>query len=124
VTYINTCETGVENLIRLNPRYDSSSSTSDIPDFTNILVDGLTSQNSVSGASSQIEGYDTSHMTGLTLQYVNLDTTSYSAEYADVGTHDSDLNPSTGTSVSLTRLSSPVTSGSVPSCSFPGFPVL
>ncbi|MBS2963596.1 hypothetical protein KGA66_11095 [Actinocrinis puniceicyclus] len=124
VTYINTCESGVKHLIELNPRYSSSSSTSSIPEFTNIIIDGLKSQSSVSGATSIIEGYDSSHMTGLYLQYVSLDNTSYTAEYAYVDTYSSNLNPSSGTDVSLTRLSAPVTSGSVPSCSFPSFPSL
>jgi len=124
VEYINTCLTGIENLIELNPRYSSSSSTSSIPEFTNVIVDGITSVNSVSGATSTIEGYDSSHITGLTLQYVNLDNTSYTAAYANVSEYDSNLQPSSGTSVSLTKLSAPVTSGSVPSCSFPSFPSL
>jgi polygalacturonase len=124
VTYINTCLSGVEHLMEFNPRYSSSSSTSNIPEFTNIIVDGLTSQSSVSGAESIIEGFDSSHITGLTLQYVNLDSTTYSAEFSNVGVFNSDLSPSTGTGVQLTRLSSPVTGGSVPSCSFPTFPAL
>lgn len=124
VTYINTCETGIKHLIELNPRYSSSSSTSNIPEFTNIIVDGLKSQNSVSGATSIIEGYDSSHMTGVYLQYVSLDNTSYTAEYANIDVYSSNLSPSSGTDVNLTKLSSPVTGGSVPSCSFPGFPSL
>ncbi len=124
VTYVNTCESGIAHLIELNPRYSSSSSTSNIPEFTNIIVDGLKSQNSVSGAQSIIEGYNSSHITGLTLQYVSLDSTSYTAQYANVGTYSSNLNPSSGTGVTLTKLSSPVTGGSVPSCSFPSYPGL
>jgi polygalacturonase len=124
VTYINTCESGIENLVMLNPRYSSSSSTSSIPDFTDIVVDGLTSQSSTSSAVSTIEGYDSSHISGLVLQYVSLDKTSYTAEYANVSTFDSNLLPSSGTSVSLTQLSAPVTGGSVPSCSFPSYPSL
>jgi polygalacturonase len=122
VTYINTCETGVQHLIELNPRYSSGSGST--PEFTNVIVDGLASQNSVSGAESIIEGYDSSHITGLTLQYVNLDATTYTAAYANVGIYDSNLQPSSGTGVTLSKLSSPVTGGSVPSCSFPGFPGL
>jgi len=124
VTYINTCESGIAHLIELNPRYSSSSSTSNIPEFTNIIVDGLKSQNSASGATSIIEGYNSSHITGLTLQYVSLDSSSYTAQYAAISTYSSSLNPSSGTGVTLTKLSSPVTSGSVPSCSFPSFPSL
>lgn len=123
ITYTNTCETGVSHLIELNPRY-SSSSGSGTPEFTNILVNGLKSVSSVSGAQSIIEGYDSSHITGLTLQYVSLDKTAYTAAYANVGVYNSNLSPSSGSGVHLTQLSSPMTSGSVPSCSFPGYPSL
>ncbi|HEV2345571.1 MAG TPA: glycosyl hydrolase family 28 protein [Actinocrinis sp.] len=124
VTYINTCVTGVENIMEFNPRYSSSSSTSNIPEFNNILVDGFTAQNSTSNAISTIEGYDSSHITGLTLQYVNVDNTSYTAEYSNIGIYNSNLSPSSGTGVTLSTLSTPVISGSVPSCSFPSFPSL
>jgi polygalacturonase len=124
ITYINTCVSGVKNIMEFNPRYSSSTSTSNIPEFTNILVDGFVSQNSVSGATSTIEGYDSSHITGLTLQYVNVDNTSYTAEYSNIGVFNSNLSPSSGTGVTLTNRSTPVISGSVPSCSFPSFPNL
>ncbi|HEU5333575.1 MAG TPA: glycosyl hydrolase family 28 protein, partial [Actinocrinis sp.] len=124
VTYANTCVSGVSHIMEFNPRYSSSSSTSNIPEFTGVIVDGFTSVNSVSGAESLIEGFDSSHITGLTLQYVNLDQTSYTAEFANVGVFNSNLSPSTGTGVTMTKLSSPVTGGSVPSCSFPAFPAL
>lgn len=124
VTYINTCETGVSHLMEFNPRYSSSSSTSNIPEYTNIIVDGLTAVSSASSAQSIIEGYNSSHITGLTLQYVSLDKTSYTAQYSNVGVFSSNLSPSSGTGVTLTKLSSPVTSGSIPSCSFPGYPAL
>ena len=122
VTYVNTCETGISHLIELNPRYSSGSGS--VPGFTNVLVNGLTAVNSASGAQSIIEGYDASHITGLTLQYVNLDKTAYTAAYANVGVYNSNLSPSSGTGVTLTKLTSPVISGSIPSCSFPGYPGL
>ena len=122
VTYVNTCETGIAHLIELNPRYSSGSGST--PEFTNVLVNGLTAVNSASGAQSIIEGYDSSHITGLTLQYVNLDQTAYTAAYANVGVYNSNLAPASGTGVKLTKLTSPVTSGSIPSCSFPGYPSL
>ena len=124
VTYDNTCVSGVEHVMEFNPRYSSSSSTSNIPEFTDIVVNGFVSQNSVSGAQSIIEGYDSSHITGLTLQYVNLDTTAYTAQYSNTAVYNSNLSPSSGNGVALTKLSAPVTGGGVPSCSFPSFPNL
>src|SRR5262249_8539888 len=89
VTYVNTCLSGVSHIMEFNPPYSSASSRSNLPEFTGILVDGLTSANSVSGAESLIEGFDSSHTPGLTLQYLNLDQTPYPAEFANVGVFNS-----------------------------------
>ena len=67
-----------------------------------------------------IEGYNSSHLLGLTLENVSLDATSTSAEYASVGTYNSNISAS-GTDVTVTAISG---SGSVPSCSFPSYPGL
>jgi polygalacturonase len=74
----------------------------------------------VSGAESVLEGFDSSNPLGLTLENVDLDSTTTSAEYADVGEFDTNITPS-GTDVTVTSISG---SGSVPSCSFPSYPGL
>jgi polygalacturonase len=67
-----------------------------------------------------LEGYDSANPLGLTLENVSLDATSSSAEYANVSTYDTNFTPS-GTDVTVTPISG---SGSVPTCSFPGYPGL
>ena len=95
-------------------------SGSHTPYFTDIVVDGLRSVDSPSGAESVLDGLNSSHPLGLTLEDVSLDTTVTTAEYAAVGLYDTDLKPSgTGTSTSTVA-----GSGSVPSCSFPAYPAL
>lgn len=119
VTYDNTCLTGVKHAIEFNPFY-SSGNGSTTPDYTNITVNGLKSVSSQSSAGSVIEGYNSSHLLTLDLENVSLDATSSSAEYASVGTYNSNITPS-GTDVTVSSISG---SGSVPSCSFPSYPGL
>jgi polygalacturonase len=119
ITYDNICETGVEDLISFNPFY-ASGNGSTTPDFTNIVVDGLKTEDSASGAESVLEGFNSSNPLGLTLENVDLDKTTSSAEYANIGEFDTNFTPS-GTGVTVTSISG---SGSVPSCSFPSYPGL
>jgi polygalacturonase len=119
VTYDNTCLTGVKHAIEFNPFY-SSGNGSTTPDYTNIVVNGLKSVSSASSAGSVIEGYNSSHLLTLDLENVSLDATGSSAEYASVGTYNSNITPS-GTDVTVSSISG---SGSVPSCSFPSYPGL
>ncbi len=119
VTYDGTCLTGVRHALEFNPFY-STGNGSTTPDFTNIVVNGLKSVSSQSSAQSVIDGYNSSHLLGLTLENVSLDATSSSAQYASVGTYNTNISPS-GTDVTVTAISG---SGSVPSCSFPSYPGL
>jgi polygalacturonase len=119
VTYDGTCLTGVRHALEFNPFY-STGNGSTTPYFTNIVVNGLKSVSSQSSAQSVIDGYNSSHLLGLTLENVSLDATSSSAEFASVGTFNTNISPS-GTDVTVTPISG---SGSVPSCSFPSYPGL
>jgi polygalacturonase len=119
VAYQNICMTGVENLLVFDPNY-SSGNGSAIPDFAGVTLDGVVSQNSASGANSQLDGYSTADPLNLTLENIHLDATTTSAEYASIRTYDSNITAS-GTDVSVSSFSG---SGSVPSCSFPSLPAL
>ena len=119
VTYDSNCLTGVKHALEFNPFY-SSGNGSTTPYFENIVVNGLKAVSSASSAQSVLEGYNSSHLLGLTLESVSLDATSTLAEYASIGTYDSNITAS-GTDVTVTPVSG---SGSVPSCSFPGYPGL
>jgi polygalacturonase len=85
VTYDDNCLTGVKHALEFNPFY-SSGNGSTTPYFENIVVDGLQAVSSASSAGSVLEGYNSSHLLGLTLENVSLDATSTSAEYASVRT--------------------------------------
>ena len=119
VSYLNTCLSGMKAPIVLDTHYSSSSGSS-IPSFTDIVINGVLAKSSSSSATSVLNGYDSSHPLGVTLENVHLDVSKSTAEYAQVQTYNSTLAPS-GTGVTVTAISG---SGSVPSCSFPSYPAL
>ncbi len=119
VTYDSNCLTGVKHALEFNPFY-SSGNGSTTPYYENIVVNGLKAVSSASSAQSVLEGYNSSHLLGLTLENVSLDATSTSAEYASIRTYNSNITAS-GTDVTVSSFTG---SGSVPSCSFPGYPGL
>jgi polygalacturonase len=119
VTYEGICMTGVKTLLDIDPFY-SSGNGSHIPQFSNIVVDGAKAVSSASSAKSVLEGFSTADPLSLTLENVNFDATSTTAQNASIGTFNTNLSPS-GTNVTVTAISG---SGSVPSCSFPSFPGL
>lgn len=115
VTYQNTCITQGKHLIVVNANYGSCSGTNGTPQFKNIIVNGVKSQSSVSGAYTRIEGFDSSHLAQVYLANVSLDATAQSSDQdATVFLDNSNMTPS-GTNVTTGTFT---TSGSVPSCSF------
>lgn len=119
VTYSNICLSGMKAPIVLDTHYSSGSGSS-IPSFTDIVINGVLATSSSSSATSVLNGYNSSHPLGVTLENVHLDVSKSTAEYAAVQTYNSTLTP-TGTGVTVTATSG---SGSVPSCSFPSYPAL
>jgi polygalacturonase len=95
VTYHNTRLTGIKHLLVFNTYYGSCSGTPGVPQYQDIVVDGVTATNSESGAYSEFEGYSASAPLGLYLANVNLDsTTQENSQYADVGLDNSNITPS------------------------------
>jgi polygalacturonase len=119
VTYQNVCTTGVKHVLDFNPFYASGDGSS-LPHYTDIVVNGLRAVSSASSAQSVLEGFDSSHLLGLTLQNVSLDATSTVSQDASLNVFGTNLSPS-GTGVTVSSFAG---SGSVPSCTFPGFPGL
>lgn len=118
VVYADTCMRSVQNLILISPFYDPPTGTS-IPWFKSVTVEGARAVDSVSGASSLIDGYSAAYPTGLTLRGVDFDATSVSAQYANIAVSHADLAPAgTGVTVSPTPGPAPAP----PRCSFPPFP--
>jgi len=99
VTYNNTLMIGVKHLLIFNSYYGSCSGITGIPFFTDVVVNGVVSVNSQSGAYSEFNGYDADHLLGLTLENVHLDLTAQQdSQYANVGLFNSNITPS-GTGV-------------------------
>jgi len=115
VTFLNTCMTGVKHLIQFNTHYGSCSGSAGTPLFTDIVVNGVKTVSSQSGAYSMFNGFDSSHLLDVTLENISLDkTTQMSDQDARVGLFNSNITPS-GTGVTTFSVTG---SGSVPSCSF------
>jgi polygalacturonase len=97
----------------MNTNYNSCS-TGGSPVLSDIVIDGVLSTKSVSGAYTEIHGQSSS-LVGAYLAFVDVDVTSQSSDqYASVGLDDSNDVPS-GTGVTTFPFT---ISGSVPSCSF------
>jgi polygalacturonase len=115
VTYQNTCITQAKHLIVVNAAYGSCSGTAGTPQFEDILIDGVKSTSSVSGAYTRIAGYNSSNLAQVYLANVSLDATAQSSdEFATVFLDNSNITPS-GTNVTTSTFT---TTGSVPTCSF------
>jgi polygalacturonase len=100
----------------VNAYYGSCSGTSGTPQFQNIIVNGVKSQSSVSGAYETFAGYNSSNLAQVYLGNIDLDSnTQDNDEYTDAYLDNvNGLDPS-GTDVTDGTWNA---SGSVPSCSF------
>jgi polygalacturonase len=115
VTYTNTCITKVKHLIVLDTMYGSCSGTAGTPNFQDIVINGVLSTSSVSGAYTRIRGLDSSHLINAFIAHVSLDATTQSSDQdAMVVLDASNMTPS-GSGIST---SSFTISGSVPTCAF------
>ena len=116
VTYKNTCIEYAKHLIVVNAAYGSCSGTSGTPQFKNIVVEGVLSKNSVSGAYEELAGYNSSNLAQVYLGYVSLDATTQSGdEYATVFLDNANITPS-GTDVTTSTWTESTVG--IPSCSF------
>ena len=115
VTYQNTCITQSKHLIIVNSEYGSCSGTAGTPQFQDIVVNGVVSTNSVSGAYEEIAGYSSSNLAQVYLANIDLDAATQSGDVnATVYLDNSNITP-TGTNVTTQSFSM---DGSVPTCSF------
>jgi polygalacturonase len=117
VTYIDTCLTRVQAPLVFTPFYSTSEGTL-IPQYTDIVVNGVVAEHSTADAQSQLFGFDAGHPLGLTLANMRLDVTDAAAQYANVTTSNSNLAAS-GTGVTVTESQ---VAGGLPRCYFPPFP--
>lgn len=116
VTYENTCIEYAKHLIVVNAAYGSCSGTAGTPQFKNIIVNGVTSKNSVSGAYEEFAGYNSSNLAQIYLANIKLDSNTQSGdEYATMYLDNvNGLSPS-GTDVTTSTWTPG--SGGIPGCS-------
>jgi polygalacturonase len=116
VTYQNTCITGAKHLIVINAYYGSCSGTAGTPQFQDIVINGVYSTASVTGAYELFDGYNASYPVNALLANISLDVTSQniSNQYAAIALDNSNMTP-LGTGITTSSFS---TSGSVPACTF------
>jgi polygalacturonase len=103
VTYSDVCVRQLANPILLTPRYSSATGSS-IPQYAAITISDF---HALSSGSVTIDGYDASHVTGITLDNVIVDgisSSNVSASYANVmlGPGNVNFTPS-GTGVKVTN---------------------
>jgi polygalacturonase len=93
----------------------NSCSTGGSPSLSDIVVNGIYSTQSISGAYTSINGRNASYPVNAVLAHVDLDSVVQSGDqYANIGIDDSNDTPS-GIGVTASDVS---LSGSVPQCSF------
>ena len=116
VTYQNTCLYGVKHLIVLNTAYGSCSGNAGTPVFTDIVVNGVVAQSSITGAYTLIDGNSAGNPINAYFANISLDNTSQNSsnQYAAIALDNSNMTPS-GTGITTSSFS---TGGSVPTCSF------
>lgn len=80
VTYSDTCITQSKHLIVLNTEYGSCSGITGIPMYSDIVIDGVRSTNSVAGAYSRILGYDSNNPINAFIANISLDSNAQSGD--------------------------------------------
>jgi len=117
VTYENICITKAKHLIVLNTNYGTCTGNTGTPVFSDIVINGVKSTSSLSGAYSLIEGYSASYPITAYVANISLDsnTQNSSSEYAKVYLDNVNSWKPTGTGITTSTFT---LSGSVPTCSF------
>ena len=135
VTYRDICMTGIKHLLIFNPHYSSGGTS--VPTQSDIVVNGVVSTNSESGAYSIFEGYDAANPLQIDLENIDLDNVTQDGnhgsegpaegqsptQYVQAGTDNTNIVPAgplgnTADDVTVTPVQG---SGAIPSCTFPAF---
>jgi polygalacturonase len=104
ITYSDVCVRDLANPIVVDPRYSSATGSS-IPTFSGIVIRNFHALGTTVKPTITLDGYDSSHVTGITLDNVVIDDSpTMKATYADVSLGPGSVNftPS-GTAVTVTN---------------------
>jgi polygalacturonase len=135
VTYRDICMTNIKHLLIFNPHYSSGGTS--IPAQRDIVLDGVVSTDSESGAYSIFEGFDAAHLLQIDLENIDLDNTTQDGnhgnegptegesptQYLTAGTYDTNIVPAgpLGNSADDVTVTPIQGFGAVPACSIPAF---
>lgn len=135
VTYQDICLTSIKHLLIFNPHYSSGGTS--VPAQSDIVVNGVVSTDSISGAYSIFEGYDAASPLQIDLENISLDNVTQDGnhgdegpaegqsptQYVDAGTYNTNIVPAgplgdTADDVTVTPIQG---YGSIPVCDIPAF---
>jgi polygalacturonase len=116
VTYENTCIKYAKHLIIVNANYGSCSGTAGNPQFQEIIVNGVKSEDSVSGSYETFAGYSSSYIGQIYLGNIDLDSNTQSGDQY-FNTYLDNVNGLSPSGTDVTR-GTWTASGSVPTCNF------
>jgi polygalacturonase len=135
VTYRDICMTDIKHLLIFNPHYSSGGTSA--PTQSDIVVNGVVSTDSESGAYSIFEGYDAANPLRIDLENIDLDNVTQDGnhgsegptlgqsptQYVEAGTDNTNIVPAgplgnAADDVTVTPIKG---HGAIPACTFPAF---
>jgi polygalacturonase len=135
VTYRDICMTNIKHVLIFNPHYSSGGTT--VPTQRDIVLDGVVSTDSESGAYSIFEGFDAAHLLQIDLENIDLDNTTQDGnhgnegptegesptQYVAAGTYNTNIVPAgpLGNSTDDVTVTPIHGFGAIPACSIPAF---
>jgi polygalacturonase len=135
VTYTDICMTNIKHLLIFNPHYSSGGTS--VPTQNDIVVNGVVSTDSVSGAYSIFEGFDAANPLQIDLENIDLDNTTQDGnhgnegptlgesptQYVNAGTYNTNIVPAgpLGDSADDVNVTPIQGFGTIPTCDIPSF---
>lgn len=135
VTYTDICMTNIKHLLIFNPHYSSGGTS--VPTQSDIVLNGVVSTGSESGAYSIFEGFDAANPLQIALENIDLDNVTQDGnhgnegptegesptEYVNAYTYNTNIVPAgpegdAANDVTVTPIQAP---GSIPICTIPPF---
>jgi polygalacturonase len=135
VTYRDICMTNIKHVLIFNPHYSSGGTS--IPTQRDIVLNGIVSTDSESGAYSIFEGFDAAHPLQIALENIDLDNVTQDGnhgnegptlgqsptQYVNADTYNTNIVPAgpLGNSADDVTVTPIQGAGAIPACSIPPF---
>jgi len=135
VTYAGICMTNIKHILIFNPHYSSGGTS--VPTQSDIVLNGVVSTDSESGAYSIFEGFDAANPLQIALENVDLDNVTQDGnhgnegptlgesptEYVNAVTYNTDIVPAgpEGDAANDVNVTPVQGTGTVPACDIPAF---